>query len=121
MLLFVMFFLHIVDDFYLQKGLLANMKQKDWWRSQKEYKDLYKYDYIWALLLHAFSWSFMVMLPIAIMLNFKVNFLFSSVFVANWIIHAIVDDLKANKKKINLITDQSIHFCQIYITYLIYV
>ena len=32
----------------------------------------------------------------------------------------IVDDLKANKRKINLITDQSVHVCQIIITFIIY-
>lgn len=29
-LLLLMIFLHIVDDYYLQ-GILASMKQKEWW------------------------------------------------------------------------------------------
>ena len=57
-ILIVMFFCHIVDDYYLQ-GCLANMKQKSWWQIHTSNK-LYKYDYIMALLEHAFSWSFMI-------------------------------------------------------------
>ena len=30
-ILIIMIFLHIVDDFYLQ-GVLAKFKQKDWWK-----------------------------------------------------------------------------------------
>lgn len=54
MLFFVMLFLHIFDDYYLQ-GILASMKQKDWWRKQEGYNEKYKDDYIPALFCHAFS------------------------------------------------------------------
>jgi hypothetical protein len=113
-----MIFLHIIDDYRLQ-GILASMKQKNWWREQKEYKELYKCDYIWALLMHSFSWAFMVMLPIAYVMNFNITGLFAIVFIANVLIHAFVDDLKANKRKINLIQDQTIHLMQIIITFII--
>jgi hypothetical protein len=36
--------------------------------------------------------------------------------VGNTIIHAIVDDLKANRNKLNLIQDQLLHLAQIVIT-----
>ena len=39
------------------------------------------------------------------------------VFVTNLVIHMVVDDLKANRKKINLIQDQSIHMVQILATW----
>ena len=39
-ILFAMIFAHIVDDFYLQ-GILAKMKQKDWWEKQDGYRRLY--------------------------------------------------------------------------------
>ena len=52
-ILLSMIFLHIVDDFKLQQGILSNMKQKNWWTSQKEYNDAYRYDYIPALILHS--------------------------------------------------------------------
>jgi hypothetical protein len=115
--LLFMIFLHIVDDYYLQ-GWLASAKQKKYWRENAPEK-LYKYDYIWALLMHSFSWAFMTMLPIAINLNFEINFVFIVIFVANLTVHAIVDDLKANRRKINLWIDQVIHIAQIVLTFLI--
>ena len=41
-------------------------------------------------------------------------------FVCNVIIHAFVDNLKANDKEINLAADQSIHLVQIVITWLVF-
>lgn len=118
-ILLAMIFLHIIDDYKLQ-GILSNMKQKKWWKEQKEYKELYKYDYIPALIEHSFSWTFMIMLPIFIELHFNIGWWIIA-FIANMIIHAIVDDLKANKLKINLILDQTIHIIQIIITWLIFI
>ena len=116
-ILFVMIFAHIVDDYYLQ-GILANLKQKSWWENQKSYKPMYKYDYIVALIMHAFSWSFMISLPI---LYFGFTKWIVIAIILNTIIHGIVDDLKANKGKINLIVDQSIHIIQIVITWILMV
>ena len=115
----LMVFCHIIDDYKLQQGLLANLKQKNWWEEHKEYKELYKYDYIWALIMHSFSWSFMVMLPLAYVMNFNVPFTFVIAFVMNVLVHAFVDDLKANRKKINLIQDQMAHLIQIYVTLMV--
>lgn len=117
-ILFMIYF-HILDDFMLQ-GILASMKQKNWWTAQEGYKPLYKYDYIVALLIHSFSWAFMIMLPIIIMLDFNVSTFVITLFV-NMIIHCIVDDLKANKGKINLVVDQTIHIIQIVVTGLIFI
>ena len=114
----LMIFFHIVDDYYLQ-GWLASAKQKKYWQENAP-EFLYKYDYIWALIMHSFSWSFMIMLPIAYNLSFNINFAFLIAFVLNVIIHAIIDDLKANKRKINLWIDQIIHLCQITITAIIF-
>ncbi len=117
MLLLIMLFMHIVDDYYLQ-GVLSKLKRKDNWKlSEKQCR----FDYIPALLCHAFSWTFMIMLPILIMFNFKINFVFYLVFISNFIIHAIVDDMKTNKKKINLVIDQSIHVLQVIITWIIFI
>ena len=116
-ILFVMIFAHIVDDYYLQ-GILASLKQKTWWENQKSYKPMYKYDYIVALIMHAFSWSFMVSLPI-LRLGFTKWIVVA--IILNTIIHGIVDDFKANKGKINLIVDQSIHIIQIVITWILMV
>ncbi len=118
-ILFSMIFLHIIDDYKLQ-GILSDMKQKTWWEKQEGYKDLYKRDYLPALILHSFSWSFMIMLPIAIVLHFNIGW-WAIAYIVNMVIHAVVDNLKANKLKINLIADQSIHMVQIIITWLIFV
>lgn len=115
--LLLMFFAHIVDDFVLQ-GWLASAKQKKWWEEHAP-QALYKHDYIMALCCHAFSWSFMIMLPIAIATNWNMGWLFIA-YPVNMIVHAIIDDLKANKLKINLIADQCFHFIQIVLTFTIY-
>ena len=115
-----MFFLHIVDDYYLQ-GILASLKQKSWWEKNAPDK-LYKYDYLIALLEHAFSWSFMVHVPIMIYLTYFGKPLYELPFtiLANMIIHAFIDDKKANRHSINLITDQLLHFIQILTIFLFY-
>ena len=114
----LMIFLHIVDDYYLQ-GWLASAKQKSWWEDNAP-EEMYKHDYICALLMHGFSWSFMIMLPIAYMESFDVTVWFAVSLVGNALVHSIVDNAKANKKAINLITDQCIHIFQIVFTALVW-
>lgn len=120
-LLIFMLLAHITDDYYLQ-GWLASAKTKNWWKKNAPNK-LYSKDYIMALFCHSLSWSIMVFLPILIYSLYNQIDLdwFYLVLPINLIIHAIIDDLKANKFKINLIIDQSIHFIQIFITWLIFV
>jgi hypothetical protein len=112
-----MFFMHIIDDYYLQCiGILSKLKQKNFWEENAP-EPLYKYDYIVALFMHSLSWSFMIMLPIAFWHQFNVSGMFFIVLVINTILHAFIDDLKCNKKKINLITDQALHIIQIALTF----
>lgn len=117
--LILMIFFHIVDDYYLQ-GWLASAKQKIWWMRQENYSSMYKNDYIVALFMHSFSWSFMVMLPIAYNMNFNISHLFIIFFIANIIIHFTTDNLKANLMRINLVQDQSIHIAQILATFVVF-
>lgn len=77
---------------------------------------MYKHDYICALIMHSFCWTFMIMLPLMYAVDFKVDSFLLFLFVINILMHAIIDDLKANDKCINLWQDQSIHMCQIVIT-----
>lgn len=114
----LMIFCHIVDDYYLQ-GWLASAKQKKYWQENAPEK-MYKYDYIWALFMHSFSWAFMIMLPVAFINRFDLSVLFLTVFIINVAVHAFTDDLKANKRKINLWVDQIIHLSQIVITAMIF-
>ena len=44
----------------------------------------------------------------------------SMLWIINLIIHMFVDDLKVNRNKINLITDQLIHIIQIIFTFILY-
>lgn len=113
-----MIFLHIVDDYYLQ-GILAQMKQKKWWEGKGK---MYEGDYVIALFMHAFSWSFMTHIPIIL---FCIAGYCSPQFVvcscmANMIVHGIIDDLKANRLVINLATDQFLHILQLFITYIVF-
>ena len=118
-LILLMIFCHIVDDYYLQ-GWLASAKQSDWWKKNSPSK-LYEYDYLCALTMHSFSWSFMIMLPAAFQLQFNIPNIWYFMFIINFIIHMIVDNEKANRKTINLWVDQIIHFFQIIITGFIFV
>lgn len=118
-ILLTMLFLHIVDDYYLQ-GILAQMKQKSWWKENAP-DELYKNDYKVALLEHAFSWTFMIMLPITVTMiiqNNYINTIYIVYFIMNWMLHAVIDHLKANKKTINLVVDQSCHILQIVVTWI---
>ena len=111
--LFLMFFWHFVDDFFLQGMCLSNLKQKKFWEDNAPQKQ-YKYDYLMALFCHAFMWSISIMIPTF----FSGNFVWWLIPI-NTVIHFAVDDLKANRHKLNLIADQSIHFVQIILTFLV--
>lgn len=115
LLLLTMIFCHIVDDYYLQ-GWLASAKQKSWWKKNSP-ENIYRHDYLAALFMHSFSWSFMIMLAPTIYTLIFGGAWSPFVFVTNLIVHMIIDDLKANRKKINLVQDQSIHMIQILATW----
>lgn len=120
--LIAMLFSHVFDDYVLQ-GCLANLKQKRFWENDDIGKNpKYRYDYICALIMHSISWSFCTMLPIALFIGLNsITFDFAICFAINVAVHAITDDLKANKLKINLIEDQSVHMIQIALTFVYFV
>ena len=113
--LFMILF-HIIDDFVLQPISLSNLKQKKWWEKQEGYSDKYKDDYKVALAIHSISWSIMIHIPLVIMFPSLGQLALLISFIVNAVIHYFIDDLKANKLKINLFEDQMVHFCQIYTT-----
>lgn len=116
-ILMIMLFLHVVEDFSLQ-GIKAQMKQKSYWENyDKKYHD----DWIPVLLWHSFEWSFLVMLPLAFAYRFQVTWVFFALLFINTIAHYEIDNLKCNKMKINLCTDQLSHIVQILITWMIMV
>ena len=116
-----MIFLHIFVDFHLQ-GILASMKQKDWWYQQDGMSRKYRNDYKAALIAHAFEWSFCIMLPMFFRLCIEHTggeiFFYIVLLVVNTYFHAYVDNATANKKQINLIIDQTLHLGQIAVTWL---
>lgn len=128
LLLPIMIFLHIIDDFCLQ-GILAKMKQKSWWDEQnkpwtEKYWLKHRYDWLPPLICHAFEWSFMILLPILVyswdMMTPKSISIFMTLLVQNTIVHAYIDHSKCNLMVINLVTDQSIHITQIVVTWVIW-
>ena len=114
---FAMIFCHLLADFTLQ-GWLASAKQKSWWKANAP-DPLYKFDYITALICHSVMWSIFVMAPLIICGLFEgrdLGFIWLFLpFNISW--HALIDDLKANKGKINLSQDQSFHMLQIILTW----
>lgn len=112
-----MIFCHIIDDFVLQAPCLCNLKQKSYWDKNAP-DEKYKNDYKVATAIHALSWSFMIMLPIAFYYGFNIDMSFIVHMVGNAIIHGFVDDIKANKKLINLYQDQTVHLIQIVLTFI---
>lgn len=121
-LLTCMLFCHIVDDYYLQ-GILAHMKQKEWWQKNAS-DEMYKNDYKVALICHGFSWAFVMSLPLLVTTVYygysgcKIFLIWS--YIANAIIHAFIDNLKANTKVFNLVEDQLLHCVQILTTGLLF-
>ena len=110
--LFMILF-HIIDDFVLQPISLSNLKQKKWWEKQEGYSDKYKDDYKVALAIHSISWSIMIHIPLVIVFPSLGQLALLISFIVNAVIHYYIDDLKANKLKINLFEDQMVHFWQI--------
>ena len=87
------------------------MKQKKWWEENASDK-MYRHDYIVALIAHAFSWSFMITI-LTLLISDK-YFVMCIFIVTNTILHAYVDNAKANWRCINLIVDQLCHLIQIF-------
>lgn len=111
-ILISMIFMHIIADFVLQ-GIMAELKQK---KTYEPYGEFYGNDWMGALFMHSFMWSFMVMLPWAYVMEFNIGLSFMVILFVNTAVHAIIDHAKCNMFKINLITDQSLHVFQIIIT-----
>ena len=65
-ILAIMLFCHIADDYYLQ-GILSQLKQREWWDKHAPYA-MYRNDYRMALFEHAFSWSFVTTVPLLVYL-----------------------------------------------------
>lgn len=113
--LILMLLAHFFADFCLQ-GILADMKQEQWWRKQEGYNSKYKYDYLAALAIHSAEWTLWMMIPLFLLPHIDLG-IFLLLAALNTVVHSLTDNSKANYKDINLIQDQIIHLAQIAFTY----
>jgi len=124
--------LHFISDFTLQ-GLLGNLKWKDWWmrecnRMEKEQTlewgsakatfRKYRFDYICGMICHCLYWTLFTFAPIIWGMNN--SWLIVALVVTNAAFHYVVDDLKANRWRLNLCQDQLLHLVQITATIFIF-
>lgn len=123
---------HYLADFVLQ-GCLAQMKQRSWWEDTiKKHNetherqldmDFYRNDWKAALQAHSFYWSVITFLPIMFLTSAS-DIFFASIIVINAVFHTVVDNLKCNEYKLNLVQDQALHNIQIVatviVTYIVY-
>lgn len=107
----IMILLHIIDDFVLQPICLSKLKQKSFWETYVKDDEKYKFDYKVALVIHALSWSIMIHLPLMVIGVGEYSILLS--VIINTIMHAWIDDEKANKLNITLFEDQIMHLIQV--------
>lgn len=128
LILIEMLFLHCFADYHLQ-GILASMKQKEWWIKQApnvvEFnKSQYKNDYKAALVAHSLEWSFVVLFPVFYLLMKSTTIYriiaYLALLVVNAYFHYMVDDIKANKKMLNLVEDQILHLGQVLFSWLLW-
>ena len=108
-LLATMAFFHVLADFVLQGVCLYKLKES---KTRENLDEFYKYDWVPSILIHGFSWAFMVMLPVLVT-NMLPTWKYAILLATNAIIHSVVDHLKANLKVINLCHDQFLHLLQI--------
>ena len=116
-------FLHFYSDFNLQiGGNLHDMKQQKWWEVQLKAnhatsyeRKLYRFDWIVALFIHSTVWALVTFAPVIYLLRDQ-PFVVLPLLVGNVILHAVIDNAKANYRVISLLSDQLLHLGQIAIT-----
>ena len=122
-ILLSMMFCNIVSNFYVQ-GSLTQIKQKSWWEDICSVEPRFQNDYKAALIIQSFLWCFFIHIPLILHIRYchwtYNEKIFLIVFVADWIIHTIIDDFKCNKHKLNLVFSQSLYLMQVIITWILY-
>ena len=112
----LMLLAHFFADFHLQ-GVLADMKQEQWWKRQDGYNSKYKYDYVAALAIHSAEWTLWMMMPPLFLLPYLDLGMLLLLAALNMVVHSLTDNSKANYRDISLVQDQVIHLAQIAFTY----
>ena len=111
----LMLLAHFFTDFHLQ-GILADMKQEQWWKRQEGYNSKYKYDYLAALVIHSAEWTLWMMIPLFLLPHLDLG-MFLLLAALNIVVHSLTDNSKTNCRDINLVQDQALHLAQIAFTY----
>lgn len=117
--------LHLLADFNLQvQGGMDKFKCRDWWIEQTskpvwgssaEQFRKYRFDYHAGMFCHALMWSIVTFAPLLWMAPGWWSVLL--ILVPNIAVHHVVDHLKANRYRLNLVQDQLIHLAQIVVTF----
>lgn len=119
LILFTMIFLHIVGEFYLQ-GMLAKMKKKRWWY-RHEPEDGGRYNHIAALIIHGYSWSFIVHLPftglIVLCDMFDCMAVLSLSLLSHAVLHALLANDRINHDFLDFADEQACHVAQVFIVW----
>ena len=111
-IILLMVLMHLLSDYTLQ-GWLAQAKSISWWKQNAPDKK-FKNDWMAALICHSLYWAILTFIPL-----YRNEHWFYFV-LGNTVLHCIIDDLKCNRKKINLIEDQFLHLVQIIATFLVF-
>ena len=115
LILLKMLFMHCIGDYILQGDFLSAAKRKSFWIDKTNEKTNSLEHYV-ILFIHAYIWAFCITLPLFNLIS-SIKIILS--IVINCILHMYIDNLKANKKVITLLTDQLLHLSQIIVTYLL--
>lgn len=113
--------MHVIGDWVLQTPLMCDLKQKAWWQQNYGFQKNAR-DYKMVILMHSMLWSACVMMPVLVYQlwigcsDLKAIVLLL-VFVINMLVHAWIDDLKANKDKLSLVDDHAVHLLQVAIIF----
>ena len=122
-ILLSMMFCNVISNFYIQ-GSLAQIKQKSWWQDICSVEPRFRNDYKAALIIQSFLWCFFIHIPLILHIRHcdwtYDEKAFLIVFVVNWVIHTIIDDLKCNGHKFSLVTSQILYLIQVIATWAIY-
>lgn len=104
---------HLIADYPLQ-GWLAQAKAKSYWQDSPKKN---KRDYVAALICHSTMWAIIIFIPIMYYSWHELDWWWL-LLLYNSLLHALIDDSKANMKAINLWQDQLLHLYQIVTTWL---
>lgn len=115
-ILMVMIFIHFLYE-TVSTNYLYKFKDMSSWNNKKMYKN----DYICFIITDAYLWSFIILLPIIINIDYQITWASVMGLILNGILRSLIEELRINKKLINNITSQLCYIFQIVITEGVYI